>query len=249
MTFIAQRDFSLEVSKGNIEKHSVVNKFGENGDVAKDTTEDIWDGGGTYTYPSTADITHLSMSLDQVAARDATIEVQGLDTDWELVVQDVNLGSSATTSAVALTTPLRRVFRMKVNADVVLTSDLLAHNVGGGTSYAKIIAGNNQTLMSLYTIPAGKAGYVRRFYASFAATSVKDPYSVLIRSWARDNENGYAFQLKHSLSLDKGGTTAFERVFDPPLKMPAKTDVRMSAHASGSAAYVSSGFDLFLVDD
>ena len=249
MSYFGTTDFSLEVAQGKVEKFSQVNKFGENGDVASGTTEDIWDGGGTYVWPTTADITHVSMSVDQAAAQGETIEVQGLDVNWVLTVQDVVLDETDTTTAVALTTALRRIFRMKVNSSAVLDQDLAAHDVGDTQDYAIILAGNNQTLMSLYTIPAGKTGYIRKFYASLAASSVRDPDSVLIRSWARDNTNGYAFQLKHSLNLDKGGTTAFERTFDPPLKMPEKTDMRMTAYAEGAPAYVSSGFDLYLIDD
>lgn len=249
MSYFGNSDFMLEVARGNVTGFSQVNKFGENQNIASGTTEDIWDGGGTYVYPSTADITHVSMAADQVAARGETIEVQGLDTDWALTVQDLTLDASDTTTAVALTTALKRIFRMKVNANVVLDQDLAAHNVGDTQDYAIILAGNNQTLMSLYTIPAGKTAYVLKFYASQSRAAAKDPDAINIRSWARDNVNGYAFQLKHSLNLSSGGVTTFERIFGVPLKMAEKTDLRMTAGAVGQSAWVSSGFDLVLVDN
>ena len=249
MSFIGTTDFFMEVAQGNIPGMSQVNKFGENGDVAQNTTEDIWDGGGTYPYPASATITHVSEVSHDANDVNMTIEVQGLDTDWALTVQTVDLHATNTSTEVALGTPLRRIFRMKVLESIVAGENIEAHVTGGATVYAIIQAGNNQTLMSIYTIPAGKTGYVVKFYAALAASAVRDPDSVLIRSWARDNTNGYAFQLKHSLNLDKGGTTAFERNFGIPLRMPEKTDLRMTAYADGADAFVSSGFDIVLIDD
>jgi len=129
------RDFALEVAKGNIAGHTGVNKFGENPDITLDTTEDIWDNGGTYTFPTTVDITHLAQLVDQVAMRGGTIEVQGLDTNWDLTTQTKDLDATDTTTIVALTTALRRCFRLKVLEDVVTDQDIVARNVGGGTIY------------------------------------------------------------------------------------------------------------------
>jgi len=249
MSYYGSTIFGLEVSQGKIDGWSSVNKFGENQDIASGATEDIWDGGGTYVYPTTADITHVSMAVDQTAMRGETIEVQGLDVNWALTVQDVVLDASDTTTAVALTTALLRIFRMKVNANVVTDQDLAAHNLGDTQDYAIILAGNNQTLMSLYTVPAGKTAYIVKFYVSQSRATNKDPDAVNVRSWARDNVNGYEFQLKHSMNLASGGVTAFERTFGIPLKMGEKTDLKMSATAIGDIAFVSAGFDLYLLDN
>jgi len=59
-------------------------------------------------------MTSISQTTDQVAMRSAVIEVQGLDASWDAVTQNATLDASDTTTVVTLTTPLIRVFRMKV---------------------------------------------------------------------------------------------------------------------------------------
>ena len=66
-------DLMLSIPRGHEPGMSCINKFGENPLVTKNTTEDVWDGGGTYSFPATADITHISGAVDQVAMRGETI--------------------------------------------------------------------------------------------------------------------------------------------------------------------------------
>jgi len=242
----------LMISAGFVNDMSGVNKFGENPTLATSSTETIWDGSNTYTFPSTADITHIRQATDQAAMRGATVEVQGLrlsGSSWFLSVQDVVLDAANTTTPVALTTPLIRVFRMKVKANVVTTQDVELRNVGGGTTYAIITAGNNQTLMAIYTVPTNYTAYVSAYYASLNKDSGGGDPDVIIKMWNQDNENTYAPQLKHVLGLDTDATSYFKHGFSPYLKLEERTDVYLTAtNLSGSAtADVSGGFDLVLM--
>jgi hypothetical protein len=248
MTYISNQDFMLEVAKGNIAGHSVVNKFGHNPVVTNSTTEDIWDGGGTYSFPATADITHVRQVVDQAAMQSQNIEVQGLDTNWDLTVQTVTLDAANTTTPVALTTALRRVFRMKVMANVVADQDIELRNVGGGTTYAIIGAGNNQTLMAIYTVPNGKTAYIVSFYADSVKTSVQNPDSVEFQLWFADRDNGYEFQLKNQSGLPDGAGE-LQHFFKPYYKATQKTDIKLTATPEGKNVHVNGGFDIILVDN
>ena len=242
------RDTMLEIARGNVTGHSVVNKFGENDPVGSGTTEDVWDGGGTYTFPSTADITHIRQAVDQSTMRGKVIEVQGLDTSWALTVQDVTLDASNTTTAVSLGTALRRVFRMKVLADVVTTQNVELRNTGGGTTYAVIQAGNNQTLMAIYTVPDGVTAYMTKYFYDVVASGVKTPLSVSFGLWVADRDNSYEFQLKHSRGVAQNSSPPpYE--FSPYFKITQKSDIKMTASPSNKDAHVHAGFDLILVDN
>lgn len=245
------QDIMLEAPAGNIPGYSAVNKFGNNPALATSSTETVWDGSNAYTFPATADITHISQAVDQVTMRGETIEVEGLDTNYALVTQTADLDGSDTTTSVALGTALRRIFRMKALSSVVTTQNVIATNSGGGTTYAQITAGNNQTLMAIYTIPAGKTGYITKYYASLNKDSGGGDPDVVIRVWQRDNENGYAPQIKHVLGLDSGATSLFQHVFNPYYKISEKNDFYIEAtNLSGTAtADVSAGFDIILVDN
>jgi hypothetical protein len=241
----------LLIARGLVTGISQVNKFGENPDSAVNGTEDVWDGGGTYVFPTTADITHIRQAVDQAAMRGATIQVQGLDTDWALTLQDVVLDATNSTTPVALTTALKRVFRMKVQANVVTTQNIELRNVGGGTTYAIIRAGFNQTLMAIYTVPAGKTAYITQYYADNTVTATRHPDSVKINLWMADRAAGYEFQIKHQRGIPLQGD-GFNHPFMPPMKITEKTDIKISATVVGSAGEDGNphaGFDLILIDN
>ncbi len=241
-------DQYLAIAAGQVTGMAVVNKFGSNGSIADAGTEEVWDGSGSYTFPSTADITHISQATDQAAMQGGTIEVQGLDTNWTLTTQSKNLDASDTTTAVALDTALKRVFRMKVLEDVVTDQDISAHNSGDTTTYATITAGNNQTLMAIYTVPASKTAYMTRYWGDTIPSTGKDPDSTQFKLWTADRDNSYEFQLKHARAIAKAAP-GLENPFKPYFSIPAKTDIKITASPVGEAAMVFAGFDLILVDD
>lgn len=247
-----QNGSGLDVPAGNVPGQSSVNKFGDNPTLAASATEAIWDvSSATFNYPATADATHIHQLVDDATMRGATIEVQGLDTNWDLTVQTADLDGSDTTTLVALTTALRRVFRIRVLENIVAAEVIEVTNAGDTTIYGQIIAGNNQTMMATYTVPNGKTAYITNYYASLNKDSGGGDPDVVIRMWHQDNENGYAPQIKHKRGLDSNATSAFEHNFNPYYKVVAKTDIYLTAqNLSGSAtADVSAGFDLILVDD
>jgi len=194
----------LEIPKGNVKGHSVINKFGSNANSAQNTIEDVWDGGGTYPWATSATITHVSQSVNDATMLGETIEVQGLNDSWDLVLQTVTLDGTDTTTLQALTTPLRRVFRVKVLADVVAAENVVVTNAAGSTTYAQIIAGNNQTLMALYTVPRNCTAYITSYYYGYVRTVALDPTSVEFGLWVADRGNGYEFQIKNQKGLPHG---------------------------------------------
>jgi len=223
-----------------------INKFGLNESVASGGTEEIWDGSAVYSFPSTALMTSISQTTDQVAMRGATIEVQGLDANFAEVTQDLVLDASDTTTVVTLGTALIRCFRMKVQADVVSDSTIRVHNAGETQDYAIIGAGNNQTLMAIYTVPADKNAYMTNYWAHHNPVTGQDFTSNPIKLWAADRANLYAKQLKHVVGLPVDGN--FQHLFNPYPKFTEKTDIFLTSSPVLKDASVSAGFDLLIVD-
>jgi len=236
----------FDIARGAITGTSQVNKFGRNSDIAIGVEEEIWDGSAAYVFPATALMTSMSQTTNQALMTGETIEIQGLDANWNMVVQNVDLNASNTTTAVTLTTPLIRCFRMKVLSSVVIDSPVRVHNVGESTDYAVISIGANQTEMAIYTVPAGKTAYMTCYYAHVNPGTNLDPTSMPVRLWATDNTNGYAPQLKHVVGQISGG---FQHMFLPYPKYPEKTDIFMTGQPVGKAADVTAGFDLILTDN
>ena len=244
-------DPALEISAGEkvlLSRISHVNKFGRNPDIAIGVREEIWEGSVAYVYPTTATITHIRSAVNSADTRGKTIEIQGLDASWNLVVQTKDTNAANSTTEVELDTPLIRVFRMKVLENVVLDQNIWigATGVNANLTKAIIVAGNNQTLMAIYTIPNGKTGYLTNWYASVNPASNLDPTSMPISVWARDNDNGYEKQVKHVTGLISGHV---QHNYEPYNKFTQKTDIFMTATPVGKAADVSGGFDIILVDN
>jgi hypothetical protein len=240
-------DYALNVSKGLVPGTSWVNKFGRNIDVASGATEEIWDGSAVYSFPATALMTYVSQKVDQAAMQGETVEIQGLDASWNLVVQSINLDGTDTTTPVILTTALIRCFRIKVLADVVTDQIITVHNTANNQDYAYITAGNNQTSMAIYTVPAGKTAYMTNYYATHNPKTGNNFTANSIRLWAKDNANGYEKQLKHDHGIAEDGF--FQHQFEPYQKFTEKTDVYLTSNPTGAAADISAGFDLYLVDN
>lgn len=244
------RDFTLDIARGQVTGYSVVNKFGRNTAVASGATEEIWDGSYTYPFPTSATITHIRSAVDSATTQGVTVEVQGLDANWDLTVQNVTTDGTDSTTEVALTTPLIRVFRMRVLDAAVMDQNLWLgdSDMSGATdTEAVIIAGKNQTQMAIYTVPAGYTAFLTNYYAREHPVTGNSATSLDVELWATDNANGYAKQLKHSMGLSVG--QGAQHNFNPYLKFTEKTDIYLTLTTVGGTSDMSGGFDIILVNE
>lgn len=247
----------LAISKGIVTGTSFIHKFGEAGNIdTADGFANIWDGSNdilsgkisSYTFSTIADIDSITSTnvLDT-----QTIEIQGLDSDYNLLVQTITLTGQTT---VILPIPLIRVFRMKNIGTVNLIGETYLRTTGTSvtngipdviTSIRAIINdGNNQTLMAIFTIPAGKTGFMRDWYASLSKDKTT---SCVIRLQARPF--GQVFQLKHVSAISNTGTSYIQHNYNEPEKFNEKTDIIMSANTTTNDSGVGAGFDIVLVDN
>jgi len=244
------------IARGLVDGVFAVNKFGGGFEAAADVESAVWDGGvaqPVYSWPTTATITHIRQATDQVGTDGgATIELQGLDANWDLVVQTKDLDGSDTTAEVALDTPLIRIFRKKVLANVVLSADVWSGATGVAANTAKsiITAGHNQTLMAIYTVPRGKVALMEGFYANVVNETAanKTPVGTEIKMWAADRDNGYEFQLKFATAIAESGGNEHHH-FHPPYKFAQKTDIMLTMRCIKEPGHVHAGFDLAVFDN
>ena len=259
-------DFFTEVAKGNVtDKHAfIVNKFGAAPDFdTGDGEVTMWDGAEdntawenmVYDYSATADID--SISSDNSGDTGITMELQGLDTNGDLVVQNATLDATDAQTRAAITTPLKRIFRAKNVSSTDLTGHVIVYpntalTSGVPTDKSKIRAvvqpDNNQTEMCIYTVPTGYSAYLYRFYADTAGASRSAEYLIKLRA----RPSGQVWQLKQKgIMVDDTGKV-LDRRFDQPLKFSAGTDIELTAQiltSSITAANLIGGFDLVVVED
>jgi len=243
-------DENLNIAMGVYPNLSSVHKFGKNTVVATGSKEELWDGNVAYIWPTTAAITHVRAGVDSAITQGAVVEVQGLDDDYALTVQTKALDGTNSTTEVALDTPLRRVFRMKMLDDTAMDQQIWAGDDDFVVAAAAAIIqiGKNQTQMAIYTVPASHTAYVTAYYAAHNPLSGSNVTSMDVELWSRDNANGYAPQLKHQRGIPNDAS--FHHEFKPYVKFTEKSDIYLTCTPiTTQAASVSGGFDLILVND
>ncbi|MBT5106983.1 MAG: hypothetical protein HOM20_12440, partial [Porticoccaceae bacterium] len=102
--------WAINISAGSVNGTSYIEKFGMNTDVDANK-ETIWDGGGIYTYIATAEtvtITSTSGSDSAAGTGARTVEVQGLNSSYEVVTETLTVGGAGGS------TEFLRVFRAVV---------------------------------------------------------------------------------------------------------------------------------------
>jgi len=257
---ISDNSNGLAIAQGNVSKASFIHKFGNAPDWDDgDGTVAIWDGANdgtiaqyTYQYSTSANITQIS-STD--AADTMNIEIQGLSSSYEITTLTTSLNGQ---TPVTLSTSFLRVFRMKnvgstdIAGNVYATTSTTTFTNGlpdaSSDVRAMITNGNNQTLMALYTIPAGKTGYMRSWFSATSGANKNTNY--IIDLFARPD--GQVFQLKHKSAISDNANSYIQHQYTEPEVFNEKTDIELRATITDSpitAASVSGGFDIVLVDN
>jgi hypothetical protein len=240
MTFadgVGSFPYFLQVSRGLIDGHKRLFKFGHN-PVIQDVEETIWDGGGLYTYPSSA----VAMTVTSGAGatdNDVQVNVGGLDGDYNEVNETVTLAGSGTATT---TQTFLRVNRCFIAGSTAPTDDVTVAN--GGTTYAQITNGENQTLMTVWTVPAGYTAYLMALDAT-AFTEQNNKVATL-RYLTREL-NG-VFRVKNKFDLF---AAAFHQNFITPEPISEKTDIEFRAVATSSNAdlRVAASMDIIYIEN
>ena len=221
---------NIPISAGIVEGYSHINKFGYR-DTIPNSFQTVWDGTTDYVYSAASVVTAVS---DTPASDDGgTVEVQGLDQNYNVVTETLTIGGAASTAQFL------RVFRARmVTANTGSTNVDEIRIQNGGTDEAIIKAGAGQTLMALYTIPAGKTGYLLKLNGSIDANN-----DALFRLYARPF--GGAFNVRGQFGVFASG---FNYDYPIPLKFEEKTDIEVKALSQNN---VGGGaiFDIILVDN
>jgi len=241
-------EFYLDVAAGNIAGVSNVSKFGYNPSVGSVTYESIWEGSNAYPWQTVADqLEVLSSDANDTSAGTGarTVELQGLDSSWNSLTETITMNG---TSAVTTTGSFLRIFRARVvtaGTNLRNEGDITIRDQDTSTTRALITngttAGMGQTLMAVYTIPAGKTGYVVNINFS-SAKDLEQEYRLM----ARDNTVANAAWNVKEFTTGRGGFSDFtKRAIN---KYTEKTDLDLQAISSATSS-VAGGFELILIDN
>lgn len=223
---------NIPIAAGEVSGYSHINKFGAtDGDITEGT---VWDGNsGSEVYPYPANGTVNVIGTSGPADDGKIVEIQGLDDNYNLVVENVAVGTGFSGTIFS------RIFRVRMVADEN-TQDI--EILQGGALAAKILEGLGQTLMAVYTVPAGKTAYLLDLHlgSDKASTNTAMTYRLFARPF------GGTFNIKGNFNA--AGGQSLDISYPIPLRFEEKSDLKIDTIA-GQATQVSATFDLILVDN
>jgi hypothetical protein len=141
-----------DIAEGRVKNVSKIDKFGYNSAVGS-SFETVWDGNNQYTYIESAGTAVVTSSDSD--DNGSTVELQGLDVDYNLITEVVTVGGAASTNS------FYRMFRARVIVANTGTTNVGTITITVDSKSAAIINPDNaQTLMAIYTIPRRTTGYL-----------------------------------------------------------------------------------------
>lgn len=232
-------DEFINIARGLVPGVSHIHKFGAVDTLSINTSGTVWDVNDT-VYPWSAWSSAGTLTVDRADAGDANkiVYIEGLDADYNVTSDTVTL-TNATGNAT--TKSFIRVYRAYI-------TDSGATNVGainikkGATTVASIRAGNGQTLMSVYTIPAGKTGMLMQGSAS-AQAGADATGNMFVRYFGNQ-----AFRVGHSFEVGGDGGE-YDYTFSVPIALPEKTDIDVRMKTRSNNGRFTSAFCLILIDN
>jgi hypothetical protein len=145
--------FELQVARGLVAGHSLVNIFGYQAAVGT-TSICVWENAAPYVTPDGP----VQLILVSTSNADTGISklITGLDANYEPVSETVVINGTTPVTTVNQYLRINNVRTTSGNAvgTVTLTN--------GGITYAKLLPGTGQTQMSQYTVPAGHTFHLNR---------------------------------------------------------------------------------------
>jgi hypothetical protein len=228
--------FEVQVSRGQIPGHTTLFKYGYNPNIIN-VNETIWDVGGIYSYQSSA----LAMTVTSAGGatdQGVKVTISGLNADYKELTEEVTLNASGVATTVGL---FLRVFRAFVSGDTAPTGNINITN--GANTYARITLGENQTLMAVYTVPAGKSLYLH----NGTATHGTDTSGAFMTVRFMIRAPGGVFRTAVKIDVT-GAELLFP--FHYPLRLPERYDLEVRAICNKNQINaVSATFEGVLVNE
>lgn len=231
--------YTYSIAEGAISGHSSLLKFGTRTSVLANTQSVVWEGANAlYTYLTTAQQLKIASSSAQDAPGGTgalTLTLVGLDANWLEISETITMTGA---SVVTTTASFIRIFRAYVascGSSLANVGAITVTNNAGTVVQLIIPATDGQTLMTMWTVPAGKVAYLT---GSTVSTDSNKGARVSIYTRLNDGGTTYPWLIKYRAFLF-GGNNTFS--FNIPFKIPAKTDIEVRVTTPASAGTTSAG--------
>lgn len=246
MTLIGNKDFYLEVAKGNVANHISVNVFGRNPDIDLAATEDVWPYGGDWTAPTTARVHNIASSdaNDTAAGTGArTVLVTGLNGSYAITSEPVTLNGVASVATVNSYIFISEIKVTSAGSGLVNAGVITATAQTDATVSCSITAGKNKSSMGIYQVPAGYTAYLSYYQSGFQNATGGAYCDVELLS----KPDGGVFEVIAYHGLINTGTSVEDDYYYSPVVLTEKTIIKARATTSANNSNVQVRLCLTLV--
>lgn len=251
-------DFGVDIAKGEVPGHSVIQKFGRNSAVSS-TFVPICLSGFYRTPTSNTALEVVSTDVDDtfLGAGARTIYYEGLQVQSGSLVVISDVVELDGTTAVALPDQLIRLYRWYVASSGTYASqsagshqgDITIQESGGGAVWAKIE--NNgfpraQSQIGAYTVPSGYTAYVSKI--SYSVESDKEADILMFKRGGVLNTSApyNAMTLVTEINSATGNYTV---EYKTPLKFEEETDFGFLGKLKANTGPMTVDFEIKLVQN
>lgn len=231
-----------------------IRKFAETGAVAAGASQDLWDTSGNLSYLSAADTLDVvsTSANDTLAGTGARIiRIQGLDGDYNLITEDVNMNG---TSAVTTAQEFLRVFRVRMifaGSGETNAGNISITDTTGGSTQGFINTGYGVSEMSHFTVPAGYTAISVLVQLSIGRSSGSGTREGEVTIKARVPTTGGLFNdyrtNEYLLNNQGSGLARLQGVV--PGIIPEKTDYKFVVTSAQNNTRFTLQYELILIKD
>jgi hypothetical protein len=234
--------FDMMVSVGYVDDHAFNHKFGAVPAMSVNQTGTVWDVSDTlYPWDALDTPAVVNVERNNVADDGKTVVVQGLDADFN-PVEDTIVIDGADTLGTVLFHRVNRAFVTNGGATNNVGNIDIEAGAAGGVTVACITANLGQTLMAVYTVPAGKTGYIYQGTAT-AQASADGTGFMMVRYGGQTT-----FRVGHTFEVDgAGGQYLYDFAF--PIPVPEKSDIDIRITTRSNNGRYTAALDILLVDN
>ena len=252
MSYTPNRDFLIEVQKGNIPGHRIVHKFGRNDSVPNGSWQFVNQLGFT-AWPLSAPTTVRGKAGDAAdtaagaGAREITI--RGIDSNFNEIDEAVaTAGASASANTSASFWRVHRAWVSAVGTSgAANTGNVIIENSGGGTDLIQITADEGQTQFGGWTVPIGKTAYVLGWHVQVDATK---PAKLRLFTRADIDDTAAPMKSKRLKEFMDGIQGQFRLApRSPGPGIAGKSDLWAEAFGEGAMSEVAVDIEILVVDD
>lgn len=232
IAYYPSESLELNIARGLVKGTNYIHKFGAVPSMSNNTTGTIWDVNNTlYPWNALASASVLTIEAN-TADNDIAVTIFGLDANYNEINETVTIAAGAATT----TNSFIRVFRAFASAQNTNNIDIKVSS----TVVARITAGFAQTLMSVYTVPAGYTGFLLQ--GTMSAQSGADATgNMFVRYFGQSS-----FRVGHSFEVSGAGGQYLYK-FGVPIAIPEKSDIDVRITTRSNNGRFTAAFDMILI--